>query len=66
MPRHRSLNLNKFIDSIPELSIKEYLNSKSEGTVLLDTYDSESVGSFLGSSGDEELSRTIGNACLQT
>ncbi|CEK12784.1 hypothetical protein CWRG_00200 [Chthonomonas calidirosea] len=35
MPRHRSLNLKKFIDSIPELLIEEYFKQKLGGGVPL-------------------------------
>jgi hypothetical protein len=33
MPRHRSLNLKKFIDSIPEPLIEEYFEQKVGGGV---------------------------------
>jgi len=41
MPRHRSLNLKKFIDSIPEPLIEEYFKQKVEGgaSFSLKTFD---------------------------
>jgi len=41
MPRHRSLNLKKFIDSIPEPLIEEYFKQKVEGgaSFSLNTFD---------------------------
>ena len=59
MPRHRSLNLKKFVDAIPETMMGEYFEMKSAGRVVLDGYDAESVGSFLSSPGEEELKSSI-------
>jgi len=41
MPRHRSLNLKKFIDSIPEPLIEEYFKQKvgGGGSPSLKTFD---------------------------
>ena len=35
MPRHRNLNLKKFIDSIPEPLIEEYFKRKIKGKAPL-------------------------------
>ena len=41
MPRHRSLNLKKFVDSIPESWVEEHFNHKVEGrgSPSLKTFD---------------------------
>jgi len=41
MPRHRSLNLKEFVDSIPESLVEEYFNQKVEGrgSPSLKTFD---------------------------
>ena len=59
MPRHRSLNLSKFIDSLPESFIREYFERKSGGVVALAAYNAESVSDILTSPGDEELKGSI-------
>ena len=45
MPRHRSLNLKKFVDSIAEPLIEEYLKQKLGGgmSLSLKTFDYDSV-----------------------
>jgi len=61
MPRHRSLNLKKFIDSIPESLIEEYFKQKVEGGVSfsLKAFDYDSVNKFLDTIQDEDLKSTI-------
>ena len=56
MPRHRSLNLKKFIDSIPEPLIEEYFKQKVEGgaSFSLNTFDYDSVNKFLDTIQDED------------
>ena len=38
MPRHRSLNLKKFIDSIPESLVEEYFKQKVGGGVSFSVF----------------------------
>ena len=38
MPRHRSLNLKKFIDSIPKSLIEEYFKQKVGGGASFSQY----------------------------
>ena len=61
MPRHRSLNLKKFIDSIPEPLIEEYFKQKVEGgaPLSLKTFDYDSVNKLLDAVQDEELKNSI-------
>ena len=61
MPRHRSLNLKKFIDSITEPLIKEYFKKKVRGgaSLSLKTFDYDSVNKFLDTVQDEELKSSI-------
>lgn len=61
MPRHRSLNLKKFIDSIPEPLIEEYFRKKVIGPTSLPikSYDYDSVNNFLDTVQDENLKRSI-------
>ncbi|MGC9043813.1 MAG: hypothetical protein ACP5KG_08150 [Myxococcota bacterium] len=49
MPRHRSLNLKNFIDSIPESLVEEYFSQKVEGgaSFSLKTFNYDSVNKFL-------------------
>ena len=61
MPRHRSLNLKKFIDSIPEPLIEEYFKQKVEGgaSFSLKAFDYDSVNKFLDTIQDEDLKSSI-------
>lgn len=61
MPRHRSLNLKKFIDSIPEPLVEEYFNQKVGGGGLLSlkAFDYDSVNKFLDTIQDEDLKSSI-------
>lgn len=62
MPRHRSLNLKKFIDSIPEPLIKEYFRWKlkrRKAALPFKTLDHNSVNNFLDTIPDEELKSSI-------
>jgi hypothetical protein len=61
MPRHRSLNLKKFIDSIPESLVEEYFKQKVEGgaSFSLKAFDYDSVNKFLDTIQDEDLKSTI-------
>ena len=61
MPRHRSLNLKKFIDSIAEPLIEEYFKQKLGGgtSFSLKTFDYDSVNKFLDTVQDEELKISI-------
>ena len=61
MPRHRSLNLKKFIDSILEPLIEEYFKQKvgGGGSPSLKTFDYDSVNKFLDTIQDEDLKSSI-------
>ncbi len=61
MPRHRSLNLKKFIEAIPDPLIEEYFNQKIEDgeSLPLKTFDYESVNTFLDTIQNEELRGNI-------
>ena len=61
MPKHRNLNLKKFIDSIPESLIKEYFQRTFRGRVPapLNGFDYGTIKSFLDDMEDEELQRSI-------
>ena len=62
MPRHRSLNLKKFVDSIPESLLEEYFDQKlREGCpfLYLDGFDYESVYKFLDTLPYEDLKSSI-------
>lgn len=61
MPRHRSLNLKKFIDSIPEPLVKEYFKQKLGGgaSFSLKTFDYDSVNKLLDIVKNEELKSSI-------
>ena len=56
MPRHRSLNLKKFIDSIPEPLIEEYFRKKvGDGkSFSLKAFDYDSINKFFDTVQDEE------------
>lgn len=57
MPRHRSLNLKKFIYSIPEPLVEEYFKQKVGGGAFLSlkTFDYDSVNKLLDTFQDEEM-----------
>lgn len=59
MPRHRSLNLKKLIDSIPEPLIEEYFKQKIEGETSPKSFDFGSVNKFLDDISEEELRDSI-------
>jgi len=61
MPRHRSLNLKKFIDSITEPLIEEYFKQKVEGGGLLPlkAFDYDSINKFLDTIQEEDLKSSI-------
>lgn len=61
MPRHRSLNLKKFVDSIAEPLIEEYLKQKLGGgmSLSLKTFDYDSVNKLLDTIRDENLKSSI-------
>lgn len=61
MPRHRSLNLKKFIDSIPEPLVEEYFNQKvgGEPSLSLKAFDYHSVNKFIDTIQDEDLKSSI-------
>ena len=53
MPRHRSLNLKKFLDSIPDHLIEEYFKQKINEDISLKSFGYESVNEFLDSTSEE-------------
>lgn len=61
MPRHRNLNLKKFIDSIPEPLIKEYFKQKLKGksSLPIKSFDYNSVNKFLSTIKDGEIKDSI-------
>lgn len=62
MPRHRSLNLKKFIDSIPDTLIEEYFRRKfrhPKAPLPFKTLDYDSVNNFLDTIQDEDLLETL-------
>jgi len=61
MPRHRSLNLKKFIDSIPEPLVKEYFKRKVGGDAFFSpkAFNYDSVNKFLDAIEDEDLKSNI-------
>lgn len=61
MPRHRSLNLKKFADSIAEPLIEEYLKQKLGGRMSLSfkTFDYDPVNKLLDTIWDENLKSSI-------
>jgi len=61
VPRHRSLNLKKFIDSIPEPLVKEYFKQKlgDGASFSLKTFDYDSVNKLLDTVKNEELKSSI-------
>jgi hypothetical protein len=60
MPKHRSLNLQKFVTSIPEPLIKEYFQKKLKIDPLpLKSFDYESINQFLDTIHDETLKTGI-------
>ncbi|MBW1825043.1 MAG: hypothetical protein JRI87_10850 [Deltaproteobacteria bacterium] len=59
MPRHRNINLKKFIDSIPDHLIEEYFKQKIKGGAPLKSFNYNSVNKFLESINEEELRGSI-------
>lgn len=61
MPRHRNLNLRKFLDAIPESLLKEYFASKiPEGIPQpIKSFDYDSIKAYLDSIKDDPLERSI-------
>jgi hypothetical protein len=61
MPRHRNLNLQKFIDSIPEPLIEEYFKEKLGGRAFLSIkiFDYDSVNKFLDTVQNKDLKNGI-------
>jgi len=61
MPRHRSLNLRKFLDPIPEALLKEYFVMKMPEGIpqSIKSYDYESIKAYLESIKDDQLERSI-------
>lgn len=59
MPRHRSLKLEKFIDSVPDHLLKEYFKRTIGDELKLSSFDYESVNGYLDAIQDEELKRQI-------
>ena len=61
MPRHRNLNLQKFIESIPEPLLKEYFQKKVEkGKPLpLQKFDYKTISQFLDAAENEEFRDTV-------
>ncbi len=61
MPRHRALNLKKFLESVPESLLQEYFAGKLgvQLAMVPAGYDFESVDSFLNSLQDENLKSHI-------
>ncbi|MFH0926834.1 MAG: hypothetical protein V1872_14585 [bacterium] len=58
MPRHRSLNLQKFIDSLPESLLEEYFTKPSPG-LTPPAYNYDSINKFLDEIPDENLKSKI-------
>jgi len=59
MPRHRSLNLKRFVDSIPGNLMEQYLFRACNKIFRLEAYDYEVVDRFLESLTDQELKHSI-------
>ena len=61
MPRHRSLNLKKFIDSIPEPLVEEYFKQKLGGGehLSLKAFDYDFINKFLDTIQDKDLKSSI-------
>ena len=59
MPKHRSLNLKKFVDSIPDNLMEEYLIYACSKIIRLEAYDYEAVNGFLESLTDQDLKNNI-------
>lgn len=61
MPRHRSLNLQKFIDSIPGPLIEEYFRQKLEGSLplFIKSFDYDAIIKSLDTLHDEEQKNSI-------
>lgn len=60
MPRHRTLNLKKFVESIPEHLLAEYFREFAGGGLPTPQgYDYESINEFLDGLPDEDLASTI-------
>lgn len=61
MPRHRNLNLQKFIDSIPSPLLEEYFERKigSDFRVLISQIDYGTIKAYLDSPQDEDMKITI-------
>jgi len=61
MPRHRNLNLKKFIDSIPASLLEEYFTHKlgDDQPLSLQAFDYETVAEFIDTNQDEALIGSI-------
>jgi len=59
MPKHRSLNLKKFVDSIPGELLDKYLIWKCGNISTPESYDFEAVEDFLNSLTDQDLKSSI-------
>lgn len=61
MPRHRNLNLQKFIESIPEPLLKEYFQKKVENDqpLPLQKFDYKTISQFLEAAENEEFRDTV-------
>lgn len=63
MPRHRGLQLQKFLDSVPESLLKEYFKQKigKDQALPLKRFDAETISEFIETNKDEELIVSILN-----
>ncbi len=59
MPRHRNLNLKKFVESIPEKLLKEYFKKTLPRGVSLSSFDYDSVKNFMDGLEDDNLKSVI-------
>ena len=47
MPRHRNLNLKKFVESIPEKLLREYFRKRLRKRISLKSFDYDSIKEFI-------------------
>lgn len=61
MPRHRNLNLQKFVESIPEALLREYFQKKMENgkTLPLQEFGYNTISRFLEAAENEEFRDTV-------
>ena len=59
MPRHRSLNLKKFIDAVPDSLLKEYFKKTIREEFVLESVNYESINRFLDSIQEDLKNRIL-------